>query len=593
MNVARRQKFMNNGSRTVSFSDKKVEIVFDIGMLDLMCSYVLSENRTIKKSQLINMRNLFECIDLELYRTDIEKKKRIDFIRKGLEGRILRNLKEYTLILQYINGGFLDTNNLDVDITSATILNSDEMHFINETVSSALKYTFIYNDVDRMYSVLTRFKAADYVSKQYMVNELEGIIADMQNKFRRVRADSTNELEFRLKPEILEDSFRDIYDKLTNPSSKLVTGWQGFNEMLGGGFFGTRLYMLLGLTGGGKSLTLLDICLQLKKYNKNFKCKDPSKKPCIVYLTMENTVEETVERLFEMSTGREIQGLSFEEALHLLVTDGELYLSDESPIDIIIRYKANKSVDTGYLYEMTEDLEDEGMEVIAVVQDHIGRMRSTQNLTETRLELGTVANEMKTFSQLKEIPFITNFHLNREAAAKIDEATNCNKSDLIRVLGRANVAESQVMINNIDGCYMINQEWDQNGNKWLGVMRTKKRFKASDRAVIFMPYTSPNSPKLLEDYYATIPVFRDSLRENVIGYNQPQKKSNNKIQPNPYNGNIRSIDEVIGSQNKFVDTRTEINIFDIEKLADSSCGHRADLVKDIIPLKKFMTRVPA
>jgi len=124
-------------------------------------------------------------------------------------------------------------------------------------------------------------------------------------------------------------------------------------------------------------------------------------------------------------------------------------------------------------------------------------------------------------------------------------------------------------------------------------MRTKKRFKASDRAVIFMPYTSPNSPKLLEDYYATIPVFRDSLRENVIGYNQPQKKSNNKIQPNPYNGNIRSIDEVIGSQNKFVDTRTEINIFDIEKLADSSCGHRADLVKDIIPLKKFMTRVPA
>jgi len=597
MNVARRQKYMNNGSRTVSFTKKKVEIVFDIKLLDLMCAFVLSENRSIKKSQLLNMRNLFECIDLEIYRADIEKKKRIDFIRKALEGRLLKNLKEHTLILQYVNGGFLDTNNLGVDIASLTLLNSDELNYINETVSGALKYTFIYNDVDKLYDVLTRFKAADYVSKQFIVSEVEGLVVDMQNKFRRVRADTSSELEFRLNPEVFEDSFRDIFDKLTNPSAKLLTGWQGFNELLGGGFFGTRLYMLLGLTGGGKSLTLLDICLQLKRYNKNFKCKDPSKRPCIVYLTMENTVEETVERLFEMCTGRDILGLSFEEALNLLVTEGELCLSDDNPIDIIIKYKPNQSIDTGYFYEITEDLEDEGMEVIAFIQDHIGRIRSTMNLQDTRLELGQNANEMKTFAQIKQIPFITNFHLNRDAAAKIDEATNCNKSDLIRLLGRSNVAESQVMINNVDGCFMINQEFDINGNKWLGLMRTKKRYKASNRAVIFMPYMGPESPKLLEDYYSHVPVFRDSLRENVITMNpnQQQKSSKTKLPPNPYSGNIKSIDEVIGQQNRFDSfNKTEVNIFDIEKLADSTCGYRPDLVnKEPKNLKKFMTRVSA
>ena len=37
-----------------------------------------------------------------------------------------------------------------------------------------------------------------------------------------------------------------------------------------------------------------------KKYNKRYRTKDPTKRPCIVLLTMENKIKETVNRLFNI-----------------------------------------------------------------------------------------------------------------------------------------------------------------------------------------------------------------------------------------------------------------------------------------------------
>ena len=362
-------------------SEKKVDIILDLGMLNQMCSYILTENRhLIKTTQLVNMRALFDCINMDKYVTDLEKLKRINFIKRGLVARIDKRLNNKELILASINDGLLDENVTGIDLNALVNLNADEIKFINENVDSILKYTFIYNNVENLYNLLTKFKAGDFVSKWEVVQDIQNSVTIMQNKFRRVDAALSTETEFRLNPEYMEDNFRDVYDKVTNPSARLVTGMQGFNEMLGGGFQCGRTYILLGQTGGGKSLTLIDLCIQLKKYNSNFVCKDPTKKPCIVYLTMENTVEETVERIYEMSTGTEIGNLPFEEALNKLRTEGELYVSDESPIDIIIKFKPNKSVDTSYLYVLSENLEDEGYEVIAFVQDHIGRIRSIEQL---------------------------------------------------------------------------------------------------------------------------------------------------------------------------------------------------------------------
>ena len=141
MNLARRQKFMNSG-RTIAKTNRKIDINFDLVTLDLMASYVLSNNRNIRRSQLINMRNVFEVLDMSLYTNDIEKMKRLEFIKKALEARTLMNLQEPKLIMKYTVGGILDDSNL-TELYGFAKLSNEELEWINGTISDALKYTFI------------------------------------------------------------------------------------------------------------------------------------------------------------------------------------------------------------------------------------------------------------------------------------------------------------------------------------------------------------------------------------------------------------------------------------------------------------------
>ena len=164
----------------------------------------------------------------------------------------------------------------------------------------------------------------------------------------------------------------------------------GLNQMVGGGLESCRVYMFLGITGVEKSVTLLNLIFQLKKWNANYKLKDPTKTPCIVLLTMENTVVETVTRLFDMTvgitSGPGMENYSLQEVLEKLRTEGGLVLNDDSPIDIVMKYKKDKSVDTSYLYDMASELEDQGYEMICLVQDHVKRIRSVFNNPDILVE---------------------------------------------------------------------------------------------------------------------------------------------------------------------------------------------------------------
>ena len=581
MNLARRQKYA--GTRTVTTSNTQIDISFDLKTLDIMCSYVLSENKNIRKSHLINLRNLFEIINIDLYKNDIDKMKRVNFIKKGLEARLLKNINNPALIIKYINGGIIDDD--IIDVYGITYLSNQELEWINQTVSESLAYAFIYNDIDKMLDICTRFKAADYISKAAIVKEYQNLVNESQTKFRRIKVENQSEMTFTLRNGLMDEVITDIHEQLMNPSRRLVTGMQGLNEMLGGGFESGRVYMLLGMTGVGKSLTLLNIAYQLKKYNKNYKPKDPTKIPVIVILTMENTVKETVQRLFNLAVGDDMENYSAEEAINLLRTDGELYLTDESPIDILIKFVPDRSVDTGYLYTMTEDLEDEGYEVIALIQDHIKRIRSCYPQPDIRLELGAVVNEFKVFSALKDIPVITNSHLNRDGAKIIDDNARNNKADLTRMLGRANIGESMLMLDNLDGAFIINQEWDAEGNKYMVFKRIKLRYKATHRDYICQPFVKGNDIKLIDDYYSPVPLFKDTLKslpQEVNLYNSGLANS----RMNTYNS-IKDIDGVLKNDN------IDDNIFSATRYKQSPTVYIENDIIDTETMPSFIAGSPS
>ena len=285
--------------------------------------------------------------------------------------------------------------------------------------------------------------------------------------------------------------------------------------MIGGGFESGRVYMLLGITGIGKSVSLLNLVYQLKKYNKNYKTKDPTKTPCILMLTMENTVVETITRLFDLSTNGNLgmANYTIDEVLRKLREEGELVLNDDSPIDIVIKYKANKSVDTSYLYTLVDDLEDDGYEVICLVQDHVKRIRSIYNSPDLRIELGDIVNEFKVFAATKDIPVITNSHLNRDAARIIEEGNSkSSKTDITMKLGKSNAGESLLMMDNIDAAIIINLDFDDEGNKYMVYSLVKMRDK-TERTYIAQPFLYGSGIRMVEDV-GGVPMFREHLHMN-------------------------------------------------------------------------------
>ena len=540
MIISNRPKFKENGSRTVKFTNKTVDINFGLDMLNMLCSYCVSTNSNIKNTNLINLRNLIEILNMDIYEKDVEKKKRIEFIRKALDARLIHKLKEPLLVISYVCDGIIDETNLDVE--NFAELDNNSVNYITDSVASALKYSAIYNDVDRGLDLFTRFKAADFVSRSSIALEIEVFVSELQSKFRQINNNCNNDKMFSLREGNFEDVFRDIYDTLTNPNRRLLTLMQGVNGLFGNGFEGSRFYLFAGVSAIGKSMLLLNLAYQFKLANTQYQCKDPTKRPCIVYLTQENDVKETISRLFSIVSGKRIDEFTFEEAIKQMQENGELYLSDENPIDIIVKFVPNRSVDTNYLYTLTEDLEDDGYEVICLLQDHIKRIRSIERIVDQRLELGAVVNEMKSFAQFKDIPVISISHFNRTATDTLEQAQLNNKSDLLRFVGKSAISESLLMIDNADYVSFIHKETDQNGVEYFTFRLTKVRDDCKFTYVC-IPVYKDNPIRLVTDLFKE-PVYKTTLQA-------PSQVMNSKIPmnvaPSPY-GNISDLDD---SKNMF------------------------------------------
>ena len=526
---------------------ESIKMVIDLSTFNIFCRYVISSSAHLRMNHLMNLKKLIDALSPETYANDPDKLKRIAFIKRGLEAKIKFNLTDPDMVINHIKSGldfdidFIDWNTYE--------LTADEILWVHNLVTDSLKYFFVYTAADKLLDIGTRIKSSDYSHRGDLIREFEEFIDDSKNSFRKANTDDNlTDMVFSLRDGVFDEAITETYNLITNPSRRLICGMQGLNEMVGGGFESGRVYMLLGITGIGKSISLLNLAYQLKRYNRHYRPKDPTKTPCIVILTMENTVVETITRLFDLAVEGTLSmgNYSLEDVLHKLRTEGELVLDDSSPIDLVIKYKANKSVDTSYLYSLCEDLEDDGYEVICMIQDHVKRIRSIYNSNDIRIELGDIVNELKVFAAYKDIPVITNCHLNRDAAKTIEEGNaKSSPTDITMKLGKSNVGESLLMLDNIDCAIIINLDFDENNNKYMVFSIIKMRDK-TERTYIAQPFMYGSGIRMVEDV-GGVPQFRERLHTKELN------RSNNYIRTSSSNimSNISNILPNNTQQNAF------------------------------------------
>lgn len=503
-------KIQNN----IHNSDNKIKFKFPKSILNLFIGYSLyPDTSKVSKMDLSNLYKLLKMTDERSYEFDVSMYARLELAKKILEARIEKGLYSFDAIMSYCNiENDVENNKLINNINSFTNLTESEIKYITRAVTDRLQYAFILLYKEIILNEFLKIDTGEFTSYKEVVSEVKEQCAQLLNDIRKADA-ATMKKSFSLKEGIFEELVTSAVSSITDPGTALVTGVQMLNDMLSPGYMPGRLYIWLGISGSFKSLMLLMSCYWIKKYNKI----ETTKTPTVLYITTENSIDESIIRLFNMSTTcGDIRQYLPEEVAGMMRDSGGLTL-DDGDTDIVMQYYNNFEISTGDIYNIVDDLEDNNREVIAVVVDYIKRIRSISPTIDERIRLANVSNELKDLSVNLKIPVITAQQINRAGNMALDNASETGKEDLARFLGRGNIAQCWDIIENSDWCGILNIEVEKSSNiKYLTVKEIKKRYKSMTNITYFnQPFVDVDSIQMVEDVGWSTPAGKISLATNL------------------------------------------------------------------------------
>ena len=334
-----------------------------------------------------------------------------------------------------------------------------EISLMNQYVEDRLKYGYLIKNAPALKEIAER---VSYGSESLrVINEDAKLL--VEGIYRNIRdTDTSNQAlmnELDLSDEMSSEEIirREIHN-IKSPSNRLRTGYRLFNTATGGGFEGGRTYYFFAPPKSFKSGTLLNMACTVCKSNPEVvNTLEPHMTPVVVYLTMENTLRETLERLFEYVTGTSLSDtkLNSSEVMKIINDD----LSSKTGIRLVIRYAPSHSESTEYLYDIVEDLKRKGRQVVMMVQDYIGRINSANpGKVDLRIALGDISDQFSTFSKHYNIPLVTAGQLNRFGVEKKENMMASRTPDIASQLTSSFIAESLMILNNLDFAFIISKE---------------------------------------------------------------------------------------------------------------------------------------
>jgi hypothetical protein len=503
-----------------------VSLPINVEMLNTLLQYTLSENTLINKKSLINLRKLINFIDMNDYKDDYARTIRIELIKKILEGIIDQNLYKDAFIEDYclkeLPQYSKDVAELFDSNEFREFVSNDDVMFVNNYVEQNLTYIYLYKHSSSLEGALQQLKLSDVNNLKRINSQFEKIVGTMYRDIQSAKAvNKFAAMDFNVGGNNIDAVIRSTIEELKKPNNHMAMGIKQLNNMLDGGLENGRTYLFFGLPKGFKSGTLLNIGIWACKYNKNVVTKDPTKKPCVLYVTQENSIRETLQRIFVYSTGKSIVDYDEQEALRIIREE----IIGDSEVDFFIKYRPNKTISTTDLDAMCDDLELEGFEVVTLIQDYTKRIRSANYNPDIRLELGNVVDDFTVIAKSRNIPVVSAGQLNREAYRILENALQKGRTNIGKDLNASHVGESALMIENTDYGIIVNKEED---------LTTKEEFltfkliasRAKKPKVTYFAHPFENGLRLQEDVMLSKSVSIERIGDNLKDFdpNNARKK---------------------------------------------------------------------
>jgi hypothetical protein len=219
---------------------------------------------------------------------------------------------------------------------------------------------------------------------------------------------------------------------------------------------------------------LLDGHVCTCKYNAHIKEHLDGKTPISMYISMENTMAQTIRRLWALLyPTADMSMFTVDEICDMI----NQQMSSQGFRSVILYY--------GYREKSTADLSNiirafntETTQVVAVFLDYIKRIRPARTdsaATQSEMtELHAIMNELKAIAAQYDIPIITGHQMNRAAAAAVDSMRRGAIGSTSEVLNRSQIGSSWGVIEVADWVAVLNIEKDGE-NKYLVVKALKQR----------------------------------------------------------------------------------------------------------------------
>lgn len=521
----------------------KILIRIDLNMFNCMVGYLLNmESPLITFKNIQQMHKLFNKIDPKPFYINENLKIRYNFIMGVLHEIV--DVRHHLILkddlLVFINERFNHEDYKDIldNLDKYNNMSSYQIEFTRDSINDRLNYIYLDAYKDEIRDELDKLDSNEFNSYREINENLRIIMAGLFSKIRSSNLNETNIRTLSTLDENMDNVVLDLIKKFRDDSRVLKTGMKRLNEMLSPGFVGSNLYLFAGIPNTGKTLILTKSMLGIQKYNSNVKLKRPDRKPVVLFITAEDTMEKMLGRIFSdlvPNVDLKKSDYSNKELAEMLKQHG--FGDSEAEINIVVKYYNEKEIDTNDIYGIIDEVEDENNEVIALIVDYVKRIRPALYAREERDELKNVTNELRNIAVNYDIPVISACQMNREAAKAVDNAIMDNKNDVAKKIGRSNIGSSWAMLENTDALINIYTELYEDpttkkNTKWMSFMRMKLRYEDLFNVTYFVQPYSADGKRLLDDinlpegsYVSKLELSHEVARQKDIKYTmQPEMK---------------------------------------------------------------------
>lgn len=465
----------------------KVKINFDVPLLNVLIRYLRCEY--VSRTSLMLLRKFVSFIDVEAYKYEEAIYPRVKTLVALCGIMIERGIQDESVIRTALADeypeGILVLDKIGFEKNG---LGTTECDYITQAVKSRVQTIVLcirkQEIIDNLEALDATAFSNDYVD---IVKTVRKQMSDLICEIMATEEDDQGMMkEFAFSLPNAADLIDKIVTKAKRPASVLQTGIRYLNSILAPGFQSSRMYCFLGGSGKFKSGTLINIADQIRRFNPQIPAIENGLRKCILFITLENGIEETVERIYDMycNANSSFRDDSASDVIEVLREKGGYNFTNDSGIDIYMKYAGNLEINTGEIHGYMRELREKGYAPICIILDYIKRIDSVRNSDgDERLRMSYVAKELKAIAQYYEIPLITAMQLNREGNGILDNAVREAKQDVARFVGSSSIGNAWDIIEDSDWVCLINPEIQiATGKKFLTFKRLKIRSKSEQNA---------------------------------------------------------------------------------------------------------------